>query len=90
MTHPIDKEAELENQLLQAGMSKKFVESYLQGYRAGKSDTEALLTQAKAEAELEGRLDELDSLSYNKQMFGDWQGVIEDRIDQLKSKGGEL
>jgi hypothetical protein len=39
--------------------------------------------------ELEARVSELESLDHNKQMFGDWQQVIEDRIAQLTQNQSE-
>lgn len=39
----------------------------------------------KREADLirKAKIEELDSLTYNKQMHGDWQQAIEDRIKSL-------
>ena len=34
----------------------------------------------------EARIDELNRLDHNKQMFGDWQQVIADRIAELEGK----
>lgn len=45
-----------------------------------------LIQADREKAVREARISELESLSYNKQMHGDWQQVIEDRLAKLKSQ----
>ena len=55
-----------------------------------KAEALAALKAREQRIALESRIDELDSLDHNKQMFGDWQQVIEDRRAALTSQLSQL
>jgi len=56
------------------------------GGKAQRLELTALIDKSVKEA----RIDELESLSYNKFMHGDWQEVIEDRLTELKGDKEEV
>lgn len=51
-----------------------------------KTAIEHYATAKAEEAAVEARINELERLDHNKQMFGDWQQVIADRIAELQAK----
>ena len=55
-----------------------------------KSKAKKLIYAYKQRIAIESRIDELDSLDHNKQMFGDWQQVIEDRRAALTAQLSQL
>lgn len=51
-----------------------------------KSEAKARLEQLIADKERASRVDELQALDSNPQMFGDWQQIVLDRIAILNNK----